>query len=276
MPAGGEDLITDSGFSQRESVREIQRQHAKKVRAEQWKRLRWNIRHRMAQELKDMIIVEYLHLLLLPGKIFPQQLPDRCHFEHFSRRYIRANPNALLVTNPRTIMSYRTMYWSQNTWVIGPGPFERTVGFLTRMPSHALRLIKSVEINFTIRDIEDMLWASYGVKVERVLNEIFPSDDDRQLSEIPLTAISNYLLGLWEAKFAIFTVLKLDQLTLDFTDTVMPDGKYCGADLAHNLETFVHQFPKQLNIWAPDGTTRDEIYDTIRDRNGHLLENEPW
>ncbi|KAL8816129.1 MAG: hypothetical protein Q9223_004809 [Gallowayella weberi] len=278
MSGGGKTLVADRASRWLMEVREMRRQYVKETRAKAFfRRLRWHIRNTLPQEIRDMIIVEYLHLVLLPGKIFPQQRPDRFRrFEHFSQLYMRANPIALLTTNRRTFADYRAVYWSQNKWIIGPGTGDKAVGFLLRMPNHAMRLIKAVEINFTIRDIEVQLWSSYQFRLGRILGETFPSDDDRELPETVLRAVSHYLLNLWDQKFAILTELDLDELTLDFTDTVMPDGKFCGVALARRWRPFVRQFPKQLNIWAPNGDIRDELYDIIRDRNRHLLEDEPW
>ncbi|KAL8682995.1 MAG: hypothetical protein Q9186_000990 [Xanthomendoza sp. 1 TL-2023] len=253
-----------------------QREHAKRIQDEQFERLRWHIQYGIPQEIRDKIISEYINLLLLPGKIFPQQRPDRSRcFEHFSRVYIRANIKALLLTDRRTLMELRDVYWSHNTWVIGPGSHFDTVGFLTRMPTYAIRLIKSVEINFTIRDIEDILWDRFDIKVDVILGENLHDSERRQLPPPILNTVSHYLLNQWIGKYDPFRCWELDELTLDFTDTVMTDGKYFGGELAKYLAPFVRQFPKQLNIWAPNGDDRDEIYDRIRYNNRYLLANGP-
>ncbi|KAL8772403.1 MAG: hypothetical protein Q9209_002354 [Squamulea sp. 1 TL-2023] len=227
--------------------------------------------------LENMLAIsmEYFHLALVPGKVFPQQRANHPsgNFEHFSKLYRPADLSVFSAMNRSLYQRFRELFWSQNTWVIGPGTFSYTVAWLDRIPADAKKLIRNVEINFTIMDFEAYLVWSKDLLAKALGQE--PLSDDFEPPDSHLVGLCDHGLQLdWSLKFRAITGLELDELTLDFMDAVSLDGSFIGSSFAENWlwrEPFVHQFPRQLNIWAPNGDLRDEIYDIIRDQNIDLL-----
>ncbi|KAL8928619.1 MAG: hypothetical protein Q9172_000834 [Xanthocarpia lactea] len=168
---------------------------------------------------------------------------------------------------------FRQVFWSQNNWVIGPGSFQDTVTWLDSLPADARKLIRKVEINFSIIDIERDL-RKYRNALAKALGQEPPSNKfDLPIREV-VQVYDDWLTWEWTHKFRAILKLELEELTLDFTDAVSLDGKFLGSDFARvDLWPwqFRYQFPRQLSIWAPNGDQRDEIYDFIRSHNSDLL-----
>ena len=228
----------------------------------------------MAQEIRDAIMMAYFYGALFPGNIFPQQRPSPSgYFEHCSRLYCPPDRSALSAMNRSLYYKFRQVFWSQNNWVIGPGFFRDTVTWLRSVPADARKLIRKVEINFSIIDFEWYL-RRYRNALAKALGQEPQSDKFDLPTREVVQVYDDQLTWQWTRKFQAILELELEELTLDFTDAVSLDGKFLGSDFArYDLWPwqFRYQFPRQLSIWAPNGDQRDEIYDLIRSHNSDLL-----
>ena len=75
------------------------------------------------------------------------------------------------------------------------------------------------------------------------------------------------LLAIWHQKARTLFELKLEHLTLDFSDAYAPDGGFLGLRFARGAPRFTYGIPQDLKIIAPSQTLAKGIDSVIRARN---------
>ncbi|KAL8649183.1 MAG: hypothetical protein Q9226_005678 [Calogaya cf. arnoldii] len=239
----------------------------------------------MPQEIKNAIAMEYFHSALVPGKVFPQQLPNSSGlFECWegSELYRPADVSVFQSMDHSLYTRFRKLFCSENTWVIGPGEPPETVAWLQKVPPETKKLIKKVEIKFTIEDLDHD--PKYRRALAKALGQYPMSAWKSDLPVHPVIldhVIHRHLEdleGIWKEKYRAILELELDELTLDFSDAVMLNGHYIGTHFALWIlgpkYAFTRQFPQKLNVWSPDTDESWAIHEDIRRHNRVLLETQ--
>lgn len=132
-----------------------------------------------------------------------------------------------------------------------------------------------MEINFTLVDLKTDL-EKYPNALAEAPDHFPPPTWGYDLAARSI--VQQYTQELdWtrQLKFRAITQLEFDELTLDFADAVSLDGHFIGSGFAQLTlwpYPFARQFPRKLNIWAPDTDVRWEIHEIIRWHSRALLQ----
>lgn len=126
--------------------------------------------------------MEYFYSALGPGRLFPRQRskhPPGC-FQYFSELHRPTDITVFTAMNQSLYTKFRVLFWSENIWIIGPGYPKKTVAWLEKIPPEVKRLIRKVEINFTIVDFKADL-EKYSNALAKVLGHFPPPTWRRDL-----------------------------------------------------------------------------------------------
>ncbi|KAL8665766.1 MAG: hypothetical protein Q9168_007636 [Polycauliona sp. 1 TL-2023] len=223
----------------------------------------------LAQELQDMILAEYFHQAVVCGKVFLGQRPDHSSGspQIGCQPFRHPDMSVFSIMNKSLFVKYEKIYWSENTWVIAPGA-PGTVDWLHELPDHILKLIRKVELKFSTVDIRK--------DAEDVSLRKFPPLSEKYKVPSYLKPLYHRLLldYVWSCKFEAISRLELDELTLDFTEAYSIGGHFIGQKFVRTALPalpFARQFPKKLDVWAPDTDTGDKIHERIRRQNKALI-----
>ena len=174
---------------------------------------------------------------------------------------------------------YSNVYWSQSTWVVGKGPANESMRFMTlapynthttefsqQKPNDAALRIRRVEFYFSVEDLQQPhITVMDEIKVSQNVGGLELVQDYRSDSKT-LTAD---LMQIWQDKFDRIAFLELDHLTLDFTRAYAPDGAFLGNVVVQRFLPFFFRMPAQLKILAPTQILEDEIRGVLEDLNKH-------
>ena len=182
-----------------------------------------------------------------------------------------------LSLNKHLYLKYSDVYWSQNTWVIGKGPGNESMRFMTlapyntdttdfsqQKPNEAALRIRRVELYFSLEDLQQPQTAVNG-----------ESTDFKNIEGLELLQNDNFdskamiadLMQIWQDKFDRIAFLDLDHLTLDFTRAYAPGGAFLGIVAVHRFLPFYVRMPAQLRILAPTQTCEKELRGVLQDLN---------
>ncbi|KAL8997697.1 MAG: hypothetical protein Q9169_003104 [Polycauliona sp. 2 TL-2023] len=219
----------------------------------------------------------YFFSNLLVGKVFPQQRPSRSsgRFHIFAESYRQADISVFSAMNQSLYAKFQKVFWSENMWVIGPGRPTETVRSLWRLPQQSKKLIRKVELKFSIVDIRKELQNTYPVALAKALGRFPPPSRDYEVPGNDLVWLYDRLsYEFWKLKYQVISCLELEELTLDFTDALSLDGHISDPLWIQALVShpFTCQFPRKLNVWAPSTYIASKIENWIWQHNESLIE----
>lgn len=238
-------------------------------RAKEWPELQDRI-WRLPAELQLEIEEKLYEAAFSPGKIFPHEYPSaNGRFRHSGRFYDPPAPRLFFALNRHNYAKYHRELWSGNTFVVGPGDWVSSMGFLSgTLPDSAIKAIVSIELRFATKD------CGADAKLEPILDEtveprrVSKNKDMLKLMEEYQEEVCDAeteLFSIWSAKLRILArhegLQALSDLTLDFTEAHGLDGVYLGGKfcMRRDLTAFRYGLPATFTIKAPTDEFRDAI-----------------
>ena len=224
-----------------------------------WTRLQWRASH-LPAELCQMIMKAMLADVFGPKEVRPEKENSII--------------NVCLALNMQLYCKYSDIYWSQNTWIVGSGPANDAMRFMTekrysssetmfskQQPNRAALRIRCIKVAFSIDDIGTSPEAFRGNRCGNAHSRLalFEPVNGRPF-QTQSEAFKSRAFRVWQDKFDRLAMLHLERLSLDFTDTVLPDGEYVGLRAVEHFVPFAYGMPKHFKIFAPS----EEISDGIR------------
>ena len=169
-------------------------------------------------EITHVITDQFLRKLLMPGFLFPDQLPlkNGC-FQFEGNFYPDTNPHALLALNKYLLPTYERLLWEENVWVIGPGYDWHTLKFIERIPDTYMR-IKRVYLTFTTEDLcgaSELMLAMIELARDANGNLKLSAAELLERFTSHCDDTSRELTTIWRTKLSAMTFLALDDLTLE-------------------------------------------------------------
>ncbi|KAL8672310.1 MAG: hypothetical protein Q9168_003226 [Polycauliona sp. 1 TL-2023] len=172
---------------------------------------------------------------LIPGHIFPQQPSQQdpqnpsqnIHYWH-GKKYPTIHPK-LLGIDRATREKYLERCLTENTWVIGPGEYSKSLAFMASIPPELRRLISKMHIEFSFDDGPDVMYYRPNGTVKpnpkdlRQALTVQPWMQRSQRSHVRLleTGSNNDLpeplLDSWKKKLLHMTSSDPMELNLDFS-----------------------------------------------------------
>lgn len=165
-----------------------------------------------------------------------------------------------LALDKQLYYKYSKIYWSENTWVIGHGPADETMRFMTlapysnsimefskQKPNEAAMNIKRVELSLSKKDLS----RPQTVRVDEI--KATRSLTDSELPQSYKTdhkSFASTLLQIWQDKFDRIAFLDLEHLTLDFTEAYAPDGAFLGVAAVRRFMRFFYRIPGHFKVVA--------------------------
>ncbi|KAL8703802.1 MAG: hypothetical protein Q9201_003017 [Fulgogasparrea decipioides] len=165
------------------------------------------------------------------------------------KKYYVAKPTLLGISQDVSD-KYKERMWTEDTFVIGKGKRDDTMDFLDQIHLLDFRLIQKVHLAFTNRDHYDRKYFL------RVFSTPAPGDPDR---DDYIRWANKSLRDIWWDKFYAIEDLRLEELTLDFTECYGFDGRWLGLELVEELNYLGEGIPADLRILAPDQEKRKDL-----------------
>lgn len=218
----------------------------------------------------------------LPSEI-QRTIMDTLFEETFGPRNVhpQSDPsitNIFLSLNKKLYLKYSQIYWSKNTWIIGPGAANASMRFMTlppynlstnefsrQIPNNAALRIRRVVLRFSREDLSP---PPHPRRITRHSTSAsgadFGSDSihsfemlDEYRRECKLVA--EELKQIWQDKFDRVAFLELEHLTLDVTQAYAPDGVFLGVDAVRRALPFVHGMPLEFVVLARTRALEREV-----------------
>ncbi len=214
--------------------------------------------HDLPPELFRMVTDKMFEEAFGPKRVFPYQDP--------------AIMNNFLALDRRLYQKYSDIYWCQNTWIIGPGPVDKTMRFMTQRPYDAR--IKEFSLQVPNRLALGIKSVHICLSKEDVPSSTAWHEDTKTENDAPLgledrLAVQEYqnereyfistALRTWQDKFDRLAVLNLQHLTLDLREAFGPDGEYMGVIAVERFIPFAHGLPPDFRILAPTKALVEQI-----------------
>ena len=229
----------------------------------------------LPNELRDMIASSLWNIAFQPGKIFPKRQPRyNGRFYSLGKFYDPPIPRLFLALNKDLYPQMRTRYWSGNTWVIGYGHAEDTMGFLDHVPdpeSTGLDIKLHLELRLSRDDLPGSSELCPNISNKDIMLRA-QQDGNRKpdmldilvVYEERLRALIFDLLWLYGCKMRLITKLKnLEELTLDFNEAFIP-----GYELFHQRwlpgPRFQHGNPSVFRVVAPSKALEEKLHSMYR------------
>ena len=179
--------------------------------------------HSLPPELFNKMLQTFLHTVFGPRKIY-------LGVEHLNLHVLGALNRAMYAKQQSILLS-------ESVWVIGQGNYGEGIGFLARMPMAMLKSIRKIEMSLTGQDYECPSLKHYFALPNNTTSGT--GRLDCLLDYIKECHKTKYkLMMIWDAKIDAVMSLKLNELTLNFSDAYGPDGEFLGrwfADTTHCL-----------------------------------------
>ncbi|KAK3173151.1 hypothetical protein OEA41_006480 [Lepraria neglecta] len=115
---------------------------------------------RFVQQMQDLV-PEIFHKIgdtlfrssFMPGYLFPEQIPNhKGQYVFKGKTFEKPYRMAFLALDRGLLAVYQQTYWTENTWVIGPGYPHATIKFLDNMGDDCMR-IKRAYLSLTIEGL---------------------------------------------------------------------------------------------------------------------------
>lgn len=202
--------------------------------------------------------------------------------------------NIFLALDRRLYQKYSDIYWCENTWVIGQGPVDKTMRFMSlepydsrikefslQIPNRLALGITRIHIPFGRKDVptyrEWLADTRLGKKahtglVDRLGKKAPMRLDDRlaiQRFQSEREYFRSTAFRAWQDKFDRLAVLNLTCLTLDMREAFAPDGEYVGVDAVERFIPFAYGLPDNFTIEAPSKVLIKEIRNVFDAINTH-------
>ena len=133
-------------------------------------------------------------------------------------------------------------------WVIPSGEANKFLSHVRQQP-----ILKSIYLSFSIRDLPTA-WhlADLAILTLHLEDRTEPVTrlDVLQRFRQQCSDFIREILNLWCRKFKEIASLQLEELQLDFSEALAPDGTFLGEQLAHMLVSFTFAQPKYFAIIA--------------------------
>lgn len=149
-------------------------------------------------------------------------------------------------------------------WTVPSGEATKFFEHMHRQPT-----VKPIYLSFSIRDIPTA-WHLADLAVLTLHLEDRPEPVTR------LDVLNRFrqqchdfaieILNIWRRKFHAIATLELEELQLNFSEALAPDGTYLGEDLAKMLTPFAHNQPKYFAIIALTDTSEHRIRNEFNKR----------
>ena len=225
----------------------------------------------LPHEIRDMIASSLWNIAFQPGKIFPSHQPRyNGRFYSLGKFYDPPIPRLFLALNKDLYPQMRTKYWSGNTWVIGYGHAEDTMGFLDHVPDPETADL-DIKLHLELRLSRDDLPGSSELCPNFSDNDVLSraqQNNNREpdildilmLYRKRVRTLGYDLLWLYWGKMRLITKLKnLEELTLDFNEAFLPGYQFFKRRWLPGPQ-FQHGNPSVFRIVAPSKALEEEIY----------------
>jgi len=186
-----------------------------------------------------------------------------------------------LALSKQSYDKYRKVYWSQNTWIIGKGPVNDSMRFMTlapydasttefskQKPNEAALTIRRAEVLFSKDDLQSpQIVRAKEARGSQSNGEHEHREDCSTYYEIDSKTFIASLVQIWQDKFDRIAFLGLDCLVLDFSQAYGPDASFLGVTAAQRFLPFIHRVPVELKIVAPTEMLEKEIRSVFQELN---------
>ena len=236
-------------------------------------------------ELRDMIEESLWEIAFRPGQIFPHRTQA---FDSMEGKAYNPSFTRLFLAMDKALYEWiRIRFWSENTWVIGYGDEESTMGFLNHVPIitatgndltdiefpnvHLPRVRLHLELRFSSKDLPGAADHCHEV-TSADLEYRSPHKEPDILNFLDayrwnVRFVANQLNFLWSEKFLrIAELADLEELKLDFTEAFAPGNEFIGTRFARGWPAFTHGVPPVCYIRAPTDELARELCDIIGDK----------
>ena len=132
--------------------------------------------------------------------------------------------------------------------------------FLQHLPAENYLKIRSLAISFAMHDSDKAYWYC------RLYNDGQDLLDNLDTYDDECRTVTNDQHDVWFWKFYHISGLRLQSLTLDFTNTFSPEGEFLGVETVADFGKFDHGMPN-LTILAPTVELEQQIYEVFKVKN---------
>ena len=195
-----------------------------------------------------------------------------------------------LALNRQLYAKYKDVYWSQSRWIVGKGPANESMRFMTlppfdnstsefsrQVPNQAALKIRHLELHLSKDDLSHphtqhrLIVKSDG---KRNRHQSIRNFQSLERFQSECKGFASEIMQVWQDKFDRVAFLNLHHLTLNFTHAFAPDGVFLGVDAVQRFMPFMYGMPPDLKIVAPSSKYEKEIRNVLENLNEAALQGQ--